>query len=189
MTALLLALLAFVAPPTQASELELAAQYAASIGAQFEINNNVGIRVSIHQFGIPKTGATMRFAYVGPVISVTPDFWVSPQVGVMSGWMADGTDALLGSVWFGASHGSFSLFGEGDIYVATGNPTDVYSYLSADWNHEAVNLGLQAEMVGVDPVFGPHLGGTKGALHVEGLIFLNPNFDTLALRLSTTVSF
>jgi hypothetical protein len=189
MISTLLVLLALVTPPTQASEFEWTAQYAASIGVQLPIADHIDIRASVHQFGVPKTKASMRFVYTGPVFNIAPWFWVSPQVGVMSGWMPDGSDAALGSVWFGATHGSFSLFGEGDVYVASDNPTDIYGYVAADWNHGVVNLGFQSENVNTAFVIGPHVGATKGAFHIQLEGYVDPNFSAGAVRFATAVNF
>jgi len=183
----LLFLFAIVATPAQAEWT--GAQYNASLGAELPISDRVSIQASVHQFDVPKTGASMKFAYVGPKITVTPKFWIAPKVGVMNGWMADGSDAALISIWTGAGRGSFSVFGEIDSYFSPSQPVDIYGFVSTDWNRGVVNIGIQGETVNTNLIYGPHIGATKEPFHIELQGYVSAEAETLAVRFVTAVNF
>jgi len=117
-------------------------------------------RASVTYFWIPKADVGMFMTYVGPKLELGDWGWISPQVGLASNWKND-TDFFLTSVWGFAKFSDFTLFLEGDYYMAEGQNPDIYSFGALDYNWADYNAGIHSE--GVDEIFGfgTHFGASS----------------------------
>jgi len=115
-------------------------------------------RASVHEFIQPSTGTDLFFAYVGPRFNISDLLWISPQLGSAVGWVPDGGDAFLTSVWVGLSvHADVFVFLEGDVYLYD-NTWDYYGLYSMDYMFgKVLSLGPTAEHVNTDAIVGPHM--------------------------------
>lgn len=148
------------------------------VSGEFAFNDQIGLRGHLTGFFKPAAKVVMAFAYVGPTFTPVSNekfgLWISPQLAIPFGWY-EGEDAMGPSVWVNLSFfgGKLAVFLEGEVYVSFQNQlVNYYGYYAVDGCPGAVNAGIQVEQVDAGVIFGPHIGGTIGPLHLEAQYYL-----------------
>lgn len=123
-----------------------------------EQDPTLAMRASVHYFLQPSTNTDLLFAYAGPRFNISEQLWISPQIGSAVAWAPDGGDALLTSVWIGATpYPRWFGFHESDVYFYD-DTWSVYNYTFIDYMlSNMLALGPTLEMVDELIAAGPHL--------------------------------
>lgn len=175
------------------------AQALTLIGGEFPIiEQQLSFRSSVSYFWIPSNDTQLFFSYLGPKWTVKKwtakdSLWLAPQLGVTGNWTEDGSDAVILSLWSGASffEGQVALFLEGEGYLNS-NQQDYYGFYSFEYSPtNYLNVGIHTEQLNELFSFGPHIGISHGGWHSELRYFAGLQKDNYGqtVRIVTALSF
>lgn len=144
-------------------------------------------------FWVPETNSAAFFAYLGPKWLATDWLHLMPAIGYTGRMTDNGEDAFIASLWtlFLIEEGMFTLFLETEGYFSN-EQSIYYGFYSFDFNFsEWGNVGLHAEQVNLDVMFGPHIGFGKGPWRLEIQYYAGPDGDIYyhAMRVCNSLSF
>jgi len=156
------------------------------ISGELDLGKGVGVRGHVSGFFVPENGTKLGFFYAGPTFVPidTENFslWLSPQLGTYLNWW-EGTDAFGPSLWANVSllGGKMSVFLEGEVIFAVREENKVfYGYYALDGHPlEWLNFGGQVEQVDKNLIWGPHVGVSKGPLHLELQYYFGVDMHTI----------
>ncbi|KPJ85186.1 hypothetical protein AMJ57_03990 [Parcubacteria bacterium SG8_24] len=189
------AVITLIGSPAAAQDLAWGGtQLQTVVSGELELAEHVGLRGQLAGFFVPHNGTTIAFAYAGPTFTPLDSddltLWVSPQLVGALGWF-EKADGLGPSLWVRLDlfQKALVIFLEGDVLIGAGiDEQSYYGYYALDWNPlDWLNAGGQVEQVNLDLIAGPHVGITKGPLHLELQYYLGEGFHTI--RVLTMLNF
>lgn len=165
------------------------------VEVEVPISHSLGVQALGSWLLIPSANESIFFAYVGPRVEWLPrnQLWSMIRIGILAGWMEDGSEGLIASFasggWIFDRRLSARILIDGYFGKVQ---RDVYGLYMADVHPivHKVNVGFQAEHMNTDVIQGgPHVGVTADRLHLEVQYFVDPFNRARLLRCVTSLSF
>ncbi|MFH0873985.1 MAG: hypothetical protein V1846_04095 [Candidatus Komeilibacteria bacterium] len=138
---------------------------------QLEMRKSLGVvwtgTANIMHFAVPQDQATMNFFYLGIEHQTTKSLWLSPQVGVVTGWPKATYECVDLGLWGGWDiTPKIDFFGDVEV-ICGGGLHDYFGHFELSSKTGFGKVGLHFEQTNACQQVGPHVQVKGGNLKLN----------------------